>query len=243
MRFHEGIERVVAIALVTMSWGTGLACGPLLAMPQEADFLQPGDHEFSIEHDGRTRSYLVHMPPAAGSGDPLPVVVNFHGGGGNVAGHKENLKMDAAADDEIHTATPWIFGDCRDDAEVILWKLTGSGHVWPGSTQGFAVWRLGPSTEVIDANTLMWELFSLPATGRAAVDRAGKARCPTDTTIIFCLSLNDCSWIPAKWVVRKKAVATWSCAASSGEYSRQGGLADSSFTVPSAPAASTPRTS
>ncbi len=294
----------------------------------QARFLPPGDHELGVEHAGRARSYLVHMPPAARSGEPLPVVVNFHGGGGHAAGHKENSRMDeaadrdgyiavypngigrlrnrlltwnagtccgystnqdvddvgfvvamlgdlgdrtplnrrrvyatglsngammsyrmavdasehvaaiapvagammtedgeparavpvmhfhsvddaralydgglgprfpytnnrvdhtsvddtisrwigyngcsaepeigdtlewSAADNEIHTATRFRYGGCRDGADVTLWKLTGAGHVWPGGAQRFAEWLLGPSTEVVDANTLMWEFFA-----------------------------------------------------------------------------------
>jgi poly(3-hydroxybutyrate) depolymerase len=46
----------------------------------------------------------------------------------------------------------------------VLWKLTGSGHVWPGTpidasaTPRGAV--LGESTSLVDANELMWEFFA-----------------------------------------------------------------------------------
>jgi len=46
----------------------------------------------------------------------------------------------------------------------VLWKLTGSGHVWPGTpidmsgTPRGAV--LGEPTRIIDANELMWEFFA-----------------------------------------------------------------------------------
>jgi poly(3-hydroxybutyrate) depolymerase len=46
----------------------------------------------------------------------------------------------------------------------VLWKLTGSGHVWPGTpidvsgTPRGAV--LGESTKIVDASELMWEFFS-----------------------------------------------------------------------------------
>ncbi|NBS59349.1 MAG: hypothetical protein EBS65_20375, partial [Betaproteobacteria bacterium] len=56
-----------------------------------------------------------------------------------------------------HTATLLAWTGCR--AEVLHWKLTGAGHVWPGGV-------LGPGTEVIDANLEMWKFFQrhrLPA--------------------------------------------------------------------------------
>ena len=39
--------------------------------------------EYSIQHDGRQRTYLVHTPKGWNGKDPLPVVCLFHGGGGS----------------------------------------------------------------------------------------------------------------------------------------------------------------
>lgn len=63
------------------------------------------------------------------------------------------------------SATRYVYSQCRDGAEVDLWKLTGAGHVWPGGKQKFMERILGPSTEIIDANQEMWNFFqrfSLP---------------------------------------------------------------------------------
>jgi polyhydroxybutyrate depolymerase len=66
--------------------------------------------------------------------------------------------------DEGETAIRTTYAPCKQDAEVVLWKLTGSGHVWPGTpvdvsgTPRGAV--LGESTKIVDANELMWEFFS-----------------------------------------------------------------------------------
>ena len=45
--------------------------------------LAPGDHRIALQHGARQRSDIVHVPPAAREGRPLPVILNFHGGGGN----------------------------------------------------------------------------------------------------------------------------------------------------------------
>jgi polyhydroxybutyrate depolymerase len=61
--------------------------------------LAPGDAEIALTHDGRRRSYLVHVPPGAGS-SPLPLVIAFHGGGGNASGFKAYAGLDRVADRE-----------------------------------------------------------------------------------------------------------------------------------------------
>jgi polyhydroxybutyrate depolymerase len=62
--------------------------------------------------------------------------------------------------DAAHTATRFAYRPCRDGTEVVLWKLTGAGHVWPGGVQDYLPWLLGPGTTVIDANSEMWRFFS-----------------------------------------------------------------------------------
>jgi polyhydroxybutyrate depolymerase len=57
-----------------------------------------------------------------------------------------------------HTATRLSWGPCRDEVEVVLWRLTGGGHVWPGAGS-FLPKLLGPPTNVIDANEEMWKFF------------------------------------------------------------------------------------
>lgn len=291
--------------------------------------LDAGDHEFTITHGGLRRSYLVHVPPVANAGRPLPLVVNFHGGGGNAKVQKAYSRMDEAADrdgyiavypngtggiggrfltwnagaccgpaaanrvddvgfslallddlarripldrartyatglsngsmmayrlgaeapghiaavagvagamtlpgfgpgrpvpvmhihsvddpralyggglgpafpftdtrvlhqsvdamlalwiarngcperpqasgsisgragaaDAKHTATRHTYAPCRNGAEVVLWKLTEAGHVWPGGVQDYLPLLLGSGTTVIDANRELWKFFS-----------------------------------------------------------------------------------
>lgn len=46
--------------------------------------LRPGDHHFTLQHQGRTRDYLVHVPPGIRADRPARVVVALHGGGGSM---------------------------------------------------------------------------------------------------------------------------------------------------------------
>ena len=62
-------------------------------------------------------------------------------------------------DGRAHTATHYVYSDCRNDVEVVLWKLTGAGHVWPGGKAKVLERILGPSTDIIDANQEMWNFF------------------------------------------------------------------------------------
>lgn len=43
----------------------------------------PGDHRFTLSVGGRQRSYLLHVPRTVQGGQPLPLLVALHGGGGS----------------------------------------------------------------------------------------------------------------------------------------------------------------
>jgi len=73
------------------------------------------------------------------------------------------------------TATPITYTHCREGVEVALWRFTGSGHVWPGSTlntgpeKNWILAGVGRGIVLVDANETMWQFFShysLPTTPR-----------------------------------------------------------------------------
>ena len=72
----------------------GIFAGHTLAAHRS---LGPGKHIVVVRHDGRLRTAIVVVPPQAGRGKPLPLVVNFHGGGSNADGEESFTKMDALA--------------------------------------------------------------------------------------------------------------------------------------------------
>lgn len=321
----------LAIALcVAAAFGLAACERPARSVPtgDGSSLLTPGTTRIDLTHDGVARSYLVHLPPQALEGTPLPVVINFHGGGGTAAGQRDYTGMDSAADegsyvavypdgtgqldgvlltwnagtccgfarensiDDVgftralladlaartsidtqrvyatglsngammayrlaaeapdlvaaiapvagamaldpltaaapvpvlhihslddpralydggvgppfpltthvvehnpvesvlafwaanngcrleptetetrrsaadadgveHTATRLDYGPCASGAEVVHWRLTGAGHVWPGGRQNYLTRILGPATEVVDANLEMWRFF------------------------------------------------------------------------------------
>jgi polyhydroxybutyrate depolymerase len=60
--------------------------------------LPPGDHRIELAFGGHVRDYLVHVPPAAAAGRPLPLVLNFHGAASNAAGQQGFSHLDDLAD-------------------------------------------------------------------------------------------------------------------------------------------------
>jgi polyhydroxybutyrate depolymerase len=72
-----------------------------------------------------------------------------------------------------NSATRYAWGPCAGGTEVVLWKLTGSGHVWPGAARDYPL-VLGQGTWVIRANEEMWKFFrdfSLPPDQKRAAPR------------------------------------------------------------------------
>jgi polyhydroxybutyrate depolymerase len=75
------------------------------------------------------------------------------------------------------TATLLTYGHCRHGSTVALWRFTGSGHVWPGSTlntgpkSSWILAGVGRGIILVNANELMWQFFShyeLPAADGAS---------------------------------------------------------------------------
>ncbi len=72
----------------------------MIALSLMLALVAAGDHDLALAVGGTTRTYLVHLPPRFRERGPLPVVVAFHGGGGNAAGFKAYAGFDALADRE-----------------------------------------------------------------------------------------------------------------------------------------------
>ena len=70
----------------------------LLMTALGADPLGPGDRTRTLTVGDLKRSYLVHIPPKYDSKKPTPVVLAFHGGGGNADGMIVFSGLDKKAD-------------------------------------------------------------------------------------------------------------------------------------------------
>jgi polyhydroxybutyrate depolymerase len=84
---------VTAIAV-----GVGALCLASAGRPQVAP-PRGSDAEIELTHGGRRRSYVLHVPARRGGG-ALPVLIAFHGGGGNAPGFRDYAGLNAVADRE-----------------------------------------------------------------------------------------------------------------------------------------------
>jgi polyhydroxybutyrate depolymerase len=60
------------------------------------------------------------------------------------------------------------YTSCAEDAAVVLYTIRGGGHSWPGS-EPLPEWFAGPTSDSIDATSLMWAFFREHQLGTPAV--------------------------------------------------------------------------
>jgi polyhydroxybutyrate depolymerase len=66
----------------------------------QATALVAGDQMYYMRFGGLTRSYLVHVPFGYDGTSPLPVVLAFHGGGGNAQLMEKQTGLDQVSDEK-----------------------------------------------------------------------------------------------------------------------------------------------
>lgn len=71
----------------------------LLLASVRAFALAPGNHDVHFKFGAGERHYILHVPSSPGTA-PLPLVLNFHGGGAHAAQQQTYSRMDALADRE-----------------------------------------------------------------------------------------------------------------------------------------------
>ncbi|MBN1254618.1 MAG: hypothetical protein JXA50_05030 [Deltaproteobacteria bacterium] len=72
----------------------------LLPAHSEAIQFEPGQYEKGLIHDGIRRTYIVHIPPQCDPQKALPLVLVFHGGGGNAKQALDSYGLVEKADSE-----------------------------------------------------------------------------------------------------------------------------------------------
>ena len=148
-----------AVPLIALLAGVWLVAGPAVRAPDAAMPLAPGDHTISLRHGGRARRYIVHVPPAVRAGAPLPVMLAFHGGGGEAAGFQRYASLDPVADREGFLVV-YPYGTGRLRNRLLTWNA--------GTCCGYAVQR-----DVDDVGFAMSVVDDL------------RGRTPVDTTRVY----------------------------------------------------------
>ena len=88
----------LAVGLVLAAAGSATgACAALLGTRPLGDARPGGTSMHAVRVDGRDRTYLLHLPPAAAHGR-VPLVLAFHGDGGNASVLRAATRLDDAAD-------------------------------------------------------------------------------------------------------------------------------------------------
>lgn len=109
-------------ALLAFATAAGAVSSPLTA----------GKHTIRLEHDGRERSYIVHVPRSVSQRRPLPVVLSFHGGGGWAAQQQDSTRLhELGARERFIVVYPNGSGRLRD--RLLTWNA--------GTCCGFAAER------------------------------------------------------------------------------------------------------
>jgi polyhydroxybutyrate depolymerase len=73
---------------------------PEASTDTERRITRAGDHTFSIQHDGLTRLYRVHVPTKLNLEAPAPMLLALHGGGGNMAYQADDANYGLVAKSE-----------------------------------------------------------------------------------------------------------------------------------------------
>lgn len=76
-----------------------VACLLAACVRPQSESLRPGNHDISLEVDGLNRAFILHVPPAARQGGPLPLLIVLHGGGGTGQKMQRFLGFDSYADE------------------------------------------------------------------------------------------------------------------------------------------------
>lgn len=95
--------RVVVVALlavVCLAGCTRVVRQPIAPPSATAVAPHARDYDTSLMSRGLTRTYHVHLPPVAGAGQPLPLVLALHGRLGNGAGQAKLTNLNAVADQD-----------------------------------------------------------------------------------------------------------------------------------------------
>ncbi len=119
--------------------------------PDGLDALPAGAYTLSLSHDGRVRMYRLHVPPGGSPGGPRPVLLAFHGGGGNAAQFENSSRLQELAREEGFLL---VFPDGTGPGSLHTWNAGGCC----GSAAGEGVDDVGFVDALLDHLALRVEL-------------------------------------------------------------------------------------
>ena len=137
--------RIAAVGMVSpglypeWNWCTDHRPVPVIAFHGTADPIAP-------YNGGRTKF----------GDDTFPSVPNFMANWARRNQCVQNLRESSVAAD----VTRLQYTQCADDAAVVLYKIQGEGHQWPGGKPIVAKWMVGQYSRSIDATKQMWAFFN-----------------------------------------------------------------------------------
>lgn len=115
-------RRTWAALLLVAGAGVGGCSSVQTADPEGAGTLSPGVHTLTLTHDGLERMYRLHVPPAAAGREPLPVLLAFHGGGGQATQFESSSNLPPLAEEEGFLL---VFPDGTGVGSLHTWNAGG----------------------------------------------------------------------------------------------------------------------
>ena len=98
-----------------------LACSQPPPPAQSPRYPRAGNFVQDLAFGGGTRHYVLHLPPDYAKHVPLPLVLAFHGGGGDAAAFQSAAGLDAQAD-ALGWAVVYPEGSGHLDRRLLTWN-------------------------------------------------------------------------------------------------------------------------
>lgn len=96
--FAFGVHGAPGLHTATPSAGRGTSTPASTPISTHPEALAPGDHVITLQVQGRQRTLILHLPPAAAARRPLPLALEYHGANDTAQGDQQNIGLDASAD-------------------------------------------------------------------------------------------------------------------------------------------------
>lgn len=132
----DAADLVAAVGPVAAAYPSGGSCEPSRPVPVAA-----------------IHGTADPIVPYGGRGEALPAVegvLAFWVG-------ENRCELERVADEAAEGVTRLAWTGCADGADVVLFRIDGGRHGWPGSGDT-TVW--GKTTDAVDASALLWEFFA-----------------------------------------------------------------------------------